>query len=260
MSLVGKRIVVTRPEEQAAELVGRLKDAGAIPIACPTIRIAPPESWRELDAALSRIESYEWVVFTSANGVRSVLSRARGLGRAADDVLDRRVAAVGASTARVLGGYGIEPAFIPGVERSRVLAEALPAVRGARILLMRSDIADPQLASALRERDARQVDDVIAYRTLLLPPRGHALEELRGGVDGVTFTSPSTVRGFLELGEEARSLLEGVAVVTLGPAATDALRLKGLEIAAEASERDMSGLVDALRLAFESAADEEIGT
>jgi uroporphyrinogen-III synthase len=94
------------------------------------------------------------------------------------------------------------------------------------------------------------VDDVSVYRTLLLPPRGEALEELRRGVDGITFTSPSTVRGFLQLGEEARRLLGGVVVATLGPAATEFARRAGIEVTAEAGTRSMSGLIDALREAF----------
>jgi uroporphyrinogen-III synthase len=163
-----------------------------------------------------------------------------------------RVAAVGSGTARALGEHGIQAAFVPPIERSRSLAESLSDVEGERILLARADIADPAVAETLRARGAERVDDVAAYGTSLLAPAGEALRELRRGVDGMTFTSPSTVRGFLQLGAESKELLDGVVVATLGPAATDFARRVGIDVTAEACTRSMSGLVDALRSGFES--------
>lgn len=251
-ALRGRRIVVTRAEHQASELVDALESAGAVALRCPTIAIGPPDSWADLDTALADLDGYRWVAFTSSNGVRAVVSRLAEVGRSPDELDGDRVAAVGSSTARALIDVGIRPAFVPRVERSRFLAAHLPDVEGARILLARADIADPAVAEMLRERRADRVDDVAAYRTRLRAPEGEALEELRRGVDGITFTSPSTVRGFLRLGEESARLLQGVVVATLGPAATGLARREGIDVTVEARVRNMSGLVDALRTAFES--------
>jgi uroporphyrinogen-III synthase len=255
--LAGLRIVVTRAADQSDELCTRLEAAGAEALRCPTIRVAQPASYDALDEALSGIAQYRWVVFTSSNGARSVLSRMAQLGLPTSQLSGERVAAVGTSTARTLAAAGVQAGFVPRVERSRSLAESLPHVEGAHILLARADIADPAVSEVLRGRGCQRVDDVVAYRTLLLPPAGRALEELRGGVDGITFTSPSTVRGFLALGAEWRALLEGVVVASLGPATTGAARARGMEIDVEARERSMNGLVDALCEAFTSLGVEE---
>ncbi|MGD8730083.1 MAG: uroporphyrinogen-III synthase [Gemmatimonadota bacterium] len=229
-ALAGKRVVVTRAEHQATELAEILEEVGATALRCPTIAVGPPDSWTDLDEALGRLDEYRWVVFTSSNGVRAVVSRLADSGAPAR-LRAARVAAVGSSTAGSL-------------------AESLPEVAGSRILLARADIADPAVARTLRERGAERVDDVAAYRTSLLAPSGDALEELRRGVDGITFTSPSTVRGFLELGKESKAVIDGVVVATLGPAAADFARRMGIDVTAEARTRSMSGLVDALETAF----------
>lgn len=254
-ALGGKRVVVTRADAQAAGLILALERTGATVVHCPTIRVSPPESFAELDAALDRLPDYRWVVFTSTNGARAVLSRMAELGRGPESLDPSRVAAVGASTARVLGAAGVGVAFVPETERSMALAESLEPVTGERILLTRADIADAAVAETLRRRGARAVDDVVAYRTALLAPGAEALAELRRGVDGITFTSPSTVRGFLRIGAGWPALLDGVVVASLGPATTEVARDAGIPVHAEAVERTMTGLVDALDRVFEQRSD-----
>jgi len=249
-SLGGKRVVVTRSDEQAEELADMLESRGAEVIRCPTIRVTPPPSYHELDRALKRLDEYRWIVFTSSNGVRAVASRLETLGLEPTMLDPARVAAVGSSTSQALEELGVTPTFVPEVERSRALAEELGPVQGAPILLTRADIADPGLAETLLARGASRVDDVVAYRTELLPPTGEALRELRLGVQGITFTSPSTVRGFVAIGQEWRSLLDGVVVATLGPATSEAAAREGFGVDVEASERSMTGLVEALERAF----------
>jgi uroporphyrinogen III methyltransferase/synthase len=249
-ALRGERIVVTRAEEQAGELVDLLERRGASVIRCPTIRIAPPPSFDTLDHALTRLEEYRWIVLTSSNGVRAVASRLEALGRGTESLDPERVAAVGSSTAHALESLGVRAAFVPDVERSRGLTEELRPIEGERILLTRADIADPGLAKTLLARGAGRVDDVVAYRTELLAPDAEALRELRLGVRGITFTSPSTLRGFVALGPEWRSLLGGVVIAVLGPATSEAAAREGLEVDAEAAERSMTGLVEALEWAF----------
>jgi uroporphyrinogen III methyltransferase/synthase len=260
-ALEGKRVVVTRADGQAEGLCRLLEGAGAEVIRCPTIRVSPPPDFHDLDRALARLAEYRWIVFTSSNGVRAVASRLEVLGRGRGGLDPARVAAVGSSTARALASLDVSPAFVPVVERSRSLAETLEPVVGERILLTRADIADAGLARTLEARGAGRVDDVVAYRTELLPPTGEALRELRRGVRGITFTSPSTLRGFMAIGPEWRSLLEGVAVATLGPATTDAAAREGIAVEVEASERSMKGLVEALERVFAArgeGVDEEI--
>jgi len=260
-ALRGRRVVVTRAEEQAEELCGLLEDRGAVVICCPTIHVSQPVSFADLDRALTSLAQYRWVVFTSSNGVRAAASRLRALGLGPEGLDPDRVAAVGGSTAHALEALGVAPAFVPEVERSRSLAESLTPVEGVRILLMRADIADPGLADTLIARGASRVDDVVAYKTELLPPAGEALGELRRGVEGITFTSPSTLRGFVAIGPEWRPLMAGAVVATLGPATTEAAEREGVEVDVEASERSMTGLVEALERAFAARAegpDEEI--
>jgi uroporphyrinogen III methyltransferase/synthase len=249
-ALRGKRVVVTRAEGQADGLCRLLAERGSAVIRCPTIRVEPPPSLEDLDRALGRLDEYRWIVFTSSNGVRAVAARLEALGRGGETLDPARVAAVGTSTAHALEALGLTPAFVPEVERSRSLADELEPVVGERVLLTRADIADPGLAERLEARGAGRVDDVVAYRTELLPPAGEALRELRLGVQGITFTSPSTLRGFIAIGPEWRSLLQGVIVATLGPATSEVAAREGLEVDVEASERSMKGLVEALERAF----------
>jgi uroporphyrinogen III methyltransferase/synthase len=251
-ALAGKRVVVTRAAAQADGLCRLLERAGAVVLRSPTIRVSAAPDPGPLDRALERVEAYRWIVFTSSNGVRAVMARLLESGRDARALDPARVAAVGSSTAGALETHGIRPEFVPETERSRALAETLEPVAGERILLTRADIADPGMAATLRRRGASRVDDVVAYRTELVPPAGEVLEELRRGVQGITFTSPSTLRGFVAMGPEWRSLLDGVVVAALGPATTDAARRVGLEVDMEASERSMTGLVEALERAFAS--------
>jgi uroporphyrinogen III methyltransferase/synthase len=245
-----KRVVVTRSDEQADDLCSKLEAMGGVPVRCPTIRIGPPSSWDPVEAALRGLEGYDWLVLTSANGVRSLLV---GLGRrgiGAGRLAATRVAAVGRVTAAVLAGHGLAVAYVPEAEGSRSLAETLPDVAGRRILVAQGEKADPILATVLRSRGAREVDTLTVYRTVPVPPTGAALEELRRGVDAITFTSPSTVTGFVGLGPEWRKIAEGVIVASIGPTTSAAARACGLEVHAEASERTMGALVDAVARGF----------
>jgi uroporphyrinogen-III synthase len=233
---------------------------GALAVRCPTIRIEAPTSYDALDAALGRLEAYDWVIFTSANGVRAALNRLAAIGGASP--LGRaRVAAVGRVTAGVLAERGVEVAFVPEAEGSRRLAETLADVEGRRVLLALGDKVDPILAKILRGRGAGSVDVVTAYRTTPTPPSGQGLEELRIGVDAVTFTSPSTVAGFVSLGPDWRGLIRRAVVATIGPTTTAAAMASGVGVHAEARDRSMPALIDAVAdaLAMSKRAGKEYG-
>jgi uroporphyrinogen-III synthase len=241
-SLAGKRVVVTRAADQAADLCARLEAAGAVPVRCPTIVISPPLSYDEVDRALASLGSFEWAVFTSANGVRFLLERA-SLPAAL------RVAAVGKTTAAAMERHGISVAFVPTEEGAHGLAETLPDVEGRPVLLVQGDKSDHLLATELRVRGAR-VTTVVAYRTVPVAPSGAGLEALKEGADALTFTSPSTVEGFVALGPDWRGLARRAVVATMGPTTTAAALTRGLGVHAEARERSMDALVDAVASAF----------
>jgi uroporphyrinogen III methyltransferase/synthase len=236
--------VVTRAAEQAAELCALLEGAGAIPVRCPTIVIAPPASFAEMDAALARLAHFDWVVLTSANGVSHLLDRADAMG-VAPGLGGARVAAVGAVTASAASARGADVAFVPSEESASALAETIPDVAGRSILLAQGAQADPLLAGSLAERGAR-VTPLAVYRTIPTAPSGEGLTELRMGAEALTFTSPSTVEGFVALGPEWRSLARRAVVATIGPTTTTAALALGVGVHAEARERSMASLVEAL--------------
>ena len=247
--LAGKRIVVTRAEQQAADLCGLLEAEGAIPIRCPSIRIAAPESYEALDAGLRRLHEYRWVVFTSTNAIRAVLDRMRQLDVPEEALAATHVAAIGPRTRHVLEARGITVAYVPEEHRSSALAEQLEVGSGARILLPRSEIASRDPVKALRGRGA-EVDAVVAYRTVHAPHDPIVVAELGHGFDAITFTSPSTVDGFIHARPEWRDLLRGAIVVTLGPVTSAAVTSAGLPGHFEAGDRTMAGLTEALVAAF----------
>lgn len=238
-------MVVTRAQEQSEELCRALEERGARPIRCPTIRLAGPEDRAPLDAALRALSHYDWVVFTSPNGVRFTAGRMEELGLDLGALRARRVAAVGTRTARALTERGVETGFLAPDAGSVPLAEALAPVEDATILMARSDRADPVAGEVLRRRGARNVDEVVAYRTVPTAPGGELLDELRLGFEALTFTSPSTVHGFVALGPEWRRLVADAIVATLGPTTTGAARDAGMAVE-EAEEQTMTGLLDAL--------------
>jgi uroporphyrinogen-III synthase len=252
--LSGSRVAVTRPDTQADALCASLDSLGAVPVRCPTIRIGPPASYDALDAALGRLETYDWVVFTSANGVRATLDRFEEIGTSRSILRTMRVAAVGRVTSAALAERGVEVAFVPDVEGSHPLGETLSDVQGRSVLLALGDKADPILAKGLRARAARRVDTVTAYRTIPTPPSGSGLEELRIGVDAITFTSPSTVAGFVSLGPEWHTLLRRAVVATIGPTTTAAALSSGVGVHAEARDRSMPALIEAVADALRKGA------
>jgi uroporphyrinogen-III synthase len=249
-ALSGKRVVVTRADEQADALCAALAAAGAEPVRCPTIRIAPPDSFEEMDSALGRLPEYDWVVFTSANGVRSTLTRAEQLGAPVASLAAARVAAVGRVTAAALTERGVQVGFVPVEEGSSGLASTLPDVLGLRVLLALGDKADPILARILRKRGAGQVDVMTAYLTHPVAPAGEGLEGLRNGADAITFTSPSTVAGFVSLGPDWRGLIRRAVVATIGPTTTAAAMSSGVGVHAEAAARTTTALLEAVSYAL----------
>lgn len=231
--LAGQRVLITRPHHQAADFAVALRALGADPVIVPMIRIVPPDDDRPLAEACANVASFDWIVFTSANGVEAMLSKLPGPDRR---LADARIVAVGPATAARLSHHGIRTDVIPTQHRAEAAAGELIRnydLGGARVLLPRASLATPELPDALREAGAT-VTDVVAYRTMAVADTGDAdLAGLlaRGELHVVTFTSPSAVRTFVTLlggPDRTGKLLAGVAVASIGPVTTRALEESGL--------------------------------
>ncbi|MFI5213202.1 MAG: uroporphyrinogen-III synthase [Gemmatimonadales bacterium] len=234
--------MITRPAEKAERLAERLRALGAVPIVFPTIRLEPADPG-PMDAAARDIDSFDWVVFTSRQGVKSFVERLQAVGRQASDLSSRRVAAIGPATADELRALGVAPALVPAEYVAESILAEIGDVKGRRILLPRADIARAALADGLKERGATVVE-IAAYRTVGTGARPPALD----GVDAVTFTSSSTVRYFVDSG----AALGSARVVCIGPVTAGTARELGLTVHAVAEEYTEDGLILALEGVFRS--------
>ena len=247
--LFGMRVLVTRSRQQASVLGQLLTAEGAEPIELPTIEIAPLEDFGPLDDALERIGSYAWAVFTSTNGVDAAFGRLTEAGRDARWLGGVRVAAIGPATASALAHRGVAADYVPDTFTTEAVAEGFGRldVAGARVLLLRADIAPEALAEGL-QRHGAEVDSVAAYRTLKPADAGGRARELlgSGSIDVATFTSSSTVRNLVELLGTERALLERVRIASIGPVTSATARELGLQVDVEAHEHTVPGLVRAL--------------
>lgn len=246
-ALTGKRVVVTRAREQAGTLVGLLEAAGAEPLVFPSIQIVDPPDVEPLDTAIRSLDVYSWVVFTSMNAVERFFARMALADKDARHLYGIRVAAVGPATARALDHHGVTADFVPAKHVGEGVLEGLcerGVGEGTRVLLPRALEAREVLPEGLRERGVR-VDVVPAYQTITGPGDPAVLERLSAGeADAVTFTSPSTVRGFLEL--TAGIDLGDPAVAVIGPIAAREARSAGLRVDVEPAEYTTPALVAAL--------------
>ncbi|MCS6953710.1 MAG: uroporphyrinogen-III C-methyltransferase [Bryobacterales bacterium] len=247
LPLFGRRVVVTRAREQAGELATRLRDLGAEVIELPTIEIRPAADYGPLDRALACLGSYDWLIFTSANGVRFFLER---LDASSTDLraLKARLCAIGPATRQALEALHLKVDLMPEeyVAESLVRAFASEDLAGKRILLPRAAVARDVVPAELRRRGA-YVDVVEAYRT---EPPAHLATHVREifgtqpKPQWITFTSSSTVKNFMEAG--GAGLLEGVRIASIGPVTSATVRRFGLEVAAEARPYTVEGLVAAI--------------
>jgi len=196
-NLRGKRIVITRPQRQAGELAFELGILGAVPIYFPVIEISPITDTTNLESALLNLETYDWLVFTSVNGVRAVWDRFAALN--ITPLYDSfRIAAIGPKTAAALEIRGAQIDFMPEEYVAEAILPGLGALNGKKVLLARADIARPALAEGIKAAGGR-VDDIPVYCTLPVQPDPANLNAIRSGVDVVLFTSSSTVRNFVEI-------------------------------------------------------------
>ena len=244
--LAGRVVVVTRDEPPRGPLSGRLEAEGARVLAWPTIALEPPRDPAPLERALGRIEEYDWLLLTSPRAVTAIVAR---IARLPDRL---RVAAVGAATAAAAAESGWRVDRVPDEFRGEALAAAFAAAgdaAGARFLYPAADRAGDELPRALAALGAR-VERVEAYRirTATLDAAACLDAAERGGVDAVTFASPSAVEGLASaLGEAALArLLDRAPAVVIGPTTERALARHGIRPGAVARPSTLDGLVEAV--------------
>jgi uroporphyrinogen III methyltransferase/synthase len=240
LPLFGKRIVVTRAAEQAGELSSRLRSLGATVIEFPVIELRAATDPAPLDEAIARLSEYDWLIFTSVNGVRFFLDR---LDASPADLraLRARICVIGPATRAAVEALHLKVDLMPEeyVAESLVAAFASHDLRGKRILLPRAAVARDLIPAELGALGAH-VDVVEAYRNVV--PAPCSVEQ--GHVDWITFTSSSTVANFLALAR--REPLQGACVASIGPVTSAALRAHGLKVDAEARTYTLEGLVEAV--------------
>ncbi|MFO7572226.1 MAG: uroporphyrinogen-III synthase [Gaiellaceae bacterium] len=230
LALAGKRVVVTRPRGTAERLVSELERLGAEVTVVPLIDVHPAAA-ATLDA-VSRGD-YDWIVFTSANGVRFVGDRLQRIDEA-------RFAAVGPATAEALRELAIEPSFVPDRFTADAIADGLGDVASLHVLLPQADIADPALAEELRSRGAT-VEVVVVYRTIEIEPGAAGSGALRSA-DAVLLASGSAARSLASLGIP----LERVAITCIGRSTALEAEQAGLEVRLVADEATGEGMIRAL--------------
>jgi uroporphyrinogen III methyltransferase/synthase len=255
--LEGRTVMITRARAQAAEFAAELEAYGARVVACPTIEIVPPASYAQLDEAIENLFGYDWLVLTSANAAEHFLARLSTAGKDASELDNLRVCAIGEATAARLFESHVHVDVIPEKSRAEGVFEALEAYLGGHeqfenlnFLLPRAAVARDFLPRALEAAGAR-CDVVEAYRTVRPETTDRARAEallVGGGVDCITFSSPSTVHNFARLFDtrDLRPLLSGVGVACIGAVTAETAAEYGLRsdvVPAESNARALARAV-----------------
>ncbi|MGD8449025.1 MAG: uroporphyrinogen-III C-methyltransferase [Desulfobacterales bacterium] len=250
--LMGLRIVVTRAREQASELVERLSDLGAECLECPTITVVPPDDFNPLDTAIQNLSTYEWLVFTSVNGVNFFFNRLYEKNKDVRALRNVNTAVIGPATAKRLFDFGIHSDIVPESYRAESIIKAFgdKDINGKKILLPRAKEARPILPLELTRMGAI-VDEVTAYCTRSVQDNADLLlKRLKDKtIDLITFTSSSTVKNFHALlpSEDLQNLMQGVTVASIGPITADTARNLGFDIHIIAESYTIPGLCEAIK-------------
>jgi len=243
LPLFGRRVVVTRAQDQAGSFSADLRALGADVIELPVIALVPPEDCGPLDRALARLASYDWLIFTSVNGVRFFLDR---LDQSPHDLrgLRARICAIGPATRRAVEALHLKVDLMPEEYVAESVLEAFSRfdLTGKRILLPRAQVARDLIPVELERRGAH-VDVVPAYRNIVPTVSAERLAQV-AQANWVTFTSSSTVKNFLALA--GAHALQRARIASIGPVTSATLRQHGLAVHAEATEYTMDGLLQAI--------------
>ncbi len=255
--LFGKKIVITRARAQASDLVAKLSKLGASCIEIPTIEISPPEDITPLKESIENLKNYDWIVFTSVNGVKFFFNTLYDMGKDVRVLGHLKFACIGPVTKERLRDHGIVSDILPETYRAESVIETFSGleIKNKNILLPRAKVARTILPEELTKMGAR-VHEITAYETRLNTEGKQELMELLESheIDAVTFTSSSTVSNFMSFfdSEDERKLLSGVVFASIGPITSDTARSLGIEPDIEAGEFTIQGLVDSLLNYYES--------
>jgi len=255
--LFGKRIVITRARTQASNLVSQLSKLGAACIEIPTIEISPPEDITPLKESIENLKHYDWIVFTSVNGVKFFFDTLYEMGKDVRALGHLKFACIGPVTKERLRDHGIVSDILPQTYQAESVIEAFSGVeiKNKKILLPRAKVARTILPEELAKMGAK-VDEVTAYETHLNQEGKKELMELLKNheIDAVTFTSSSTVSNFMSFfdSEDEKKLLNNIVFASIGPITSDTARFLGIEPDIEATEFTIPGLIDSLLNYYES--------
>ena len=256
--LAGIRIAITRARLQSGALRGRLQALGAAVVEVPTIEIHDPATWDQLDAALHRLDEFDFLILTSVNGVRSLIRRLDACGLGVDDLAGLEVGAIGPATASELEKNGIHVDFVPKTYRAEGVLESLAGreVAGKRFLIPRARDARDLVPRELAKRGARE-EVVEPYYTGLPGLAPGALEHLlTPRPDLVTFTRSSTAINFARLLElHHAGTRQAFRAASIGPVTTQTARKLGFEVAVEAADFTIPGLLAAITAHFSTPRD-----
>ncbi|MGB6692515.1 MAG: uroporphyrinogen-III synthase [Terracidiphilus sp.] len=249
LPLAGRRILVTRAANQAGKLSEALRALGAEPVEVPVLEIRPPASYEPMDRALRRLDSFDWLILTSANAVRALAERAAQLQIPLALPSSLKVAAIGDATASAARAAGMRITFVPETYVAEILLEGVTeGVAGRRVLIARAAVARDLILDALRAAGA-EFEVVDAYQNVLPSSAPDLLAAaLAKGLDAATFTSSSSVTHLKEAAGKANIAFPfaGVRAVSIGPITSKTLHELGWPPEAEASVSDIPRLVDAV--------------
>lgn len=246
--LFGKRVLVTRSRSQASVLSRLLAQEGAEAVELPAIYIDSTPDLKPLDKALSHLSDYDWVVFTSSNGVEAFFSRLFQLGKDARTLGKMRICAIGEATSVSLKIYGIVADLIPDDFSSQGILNSFRSIKIERtsFLLPRADLAGQELATGLVRMGAK-VEQVVTYKTVPAKQGSVNTESIfKDRIDIITFTSSSTVKGLVNLLDGNRQMLNGSNIACIGPVTAETAEKAGLKVDVVAKEHTIPGLVKAL--------------
>jgi len=250
-SLAGKKILITRTREQSGDFAAQLKKLGAEVIEFPTIEIVPPTRWRELDQAVDQLKSYDWIIFTSANGVNFFWQRLKERGKSLHLLPSLKVCAIGPATAHQLKRQGGSVPYVPKEFIAESILDGFKKARmeGKRILLARAKKARDVLPKGLRKMGA-EVDVVEVYRTVRPKGGSKRMNKLltEGKIDVITFTSSSTVGHFADLlkKEDLKNLVKGIAIACIGPVTARTAKERGLKVQIQPKQYTIPALTRAI--------------
>lgn len=253
--LMGKKIIVTRARSQASDLVEKLSELGADCIEFPTIKICAAEDSQPLDAAIDNISKYNWLIFTSVNGVKFFFERLFEKGMDSRALGGIRTASIGPATEATLFGFGITSDIVPDSYRAESVIEAFSKenIQGAGILLPRAGGARPVLPVELEKMGA-QVHEIISYHARPVSDDADNLIAMleQKAVDLVTFTSSSTATNFRDLlpNDRFKELMAGVGIASIGPVTTETAEKLGFNVTLTADFYTIPGLTHAIRNHF----------